>query len=73
MAVDSGMLDGIEEQGMGAVTEVLGMCGLELVMSGAVGTAVAGIHVRELAIDCDTVATHHPTPVQRLQVRNTYP
>ena len=43
MAVDSGVLDEVEKQGMGAVTEALGLCGLELVMSGAVGTAVAGV------------------------------
>ena len=43
MAVDSGVLEQLEAQGMGAVREEQGLCALELAMSGAGASGVVGM------------------------------
>ena len=43
MAVDSGVLEQLEAQGMGVVREQQGLCALELAMSGAGALAVVGM------------------------------
>ena len=43
MAIESGVLGGLEQQGIGAVTAQQGLCALELAVSGVVGSAVVGM------------------------------
>jgi hypothetical protein len=43
MAVDSGVVEQLEAQGMGAVREEQGLCALELAMSGAAASGVVGM------------------------------